>query len=689
MSGRSDPREAEADVDAGERDVAALDALWQPLRLGDVTLPNRLMTSAMTLQYGEQGHVSDRHVAFYRERAAGGVGLVFSEQLNATSLSASPFGTALSAHDERHAAGFGRIVEALEPYDTRFFAQLFAAGAVSSSTAGLDGWGPVRAPSRVGIPGGETPLPLTTAEIETIVADFARSARLVQQAGVHGVEVHGSHGWLVGQFLSPFYNRREDAHGGDVAGRCRLALEIGRAIRGAVGPGFPVGLTLTYDELIGAAGITPDDTLAQLEILSSAGVYDFFDVSIGSSHSEHHTIAPMAVAEGFSLAFAARAKAIVGERAAVFVAGRVVDPWMAARAVADGHADVVAMSRAHLADPHLVEKARSGRFGDATRCVGANVCVGRALKGEPVACVVNPVTGREGGWTQRPSRSKRTRSVVVVGAGPAGLRCARAAALAGHSVRVLERAARPGGHLRRLAQLPTRESWWRAIDDLARDVAHAGGELVLGHDASADELLAAAPDVVVVATGARHAATGASWSRPDRAAIPGLDGVVAAAGLDAALDGTAGDPLALGRRVVIVDETGGYAPLGLAERLGTAGVEVHVVTPAERLGGEAADLLEVPHVMPRLAALGVTTLVAHDVDRVEGDTVVLAGVWGGPRRELTAVDCVVLAMGREPEDRLYRDLEGRLPDVRCIGDALAPRDTAAAIFEGESTGRAL
>ena len=159
---------------------------------------------------------------------------------------------------------------------------------MSASTAGLDGWGPVRAPSRVGFPGGETPLPLAASEIDTIVGDFARSARLLQQAGVQGVEVHGSHGWLVGQFLSPFYNRREDAYGGDLAGRCRLALEIGRAIRAAVGPGYPVGLTLTYDELIGAAGITPDDTLAQLEILSSAGVFDFFDLSIGSSTRASH-----------------------------------------------------------------------------------------------------------------------------------------------------------------------------------------------------------------------------------------------------------------------------------------------------------------------------------------------------------------------------------------------------------------
>ena len=236
-------------------------------------------------------------------------------------------------------------------------------------------------------------------------------------------------------------------------------------------------------------------------------------------------------------------------------------------------------------------------------------------------------------------------------------------------------------------ELPTREPWRRAIDDLARGVVRAGGEIVLEHEASAAALVAEAPDAVVVAAGARYAATGASWSRPDREGIPGLDRD-GAVGLDAALDRTAGDPLALGRRVVIVDETGGYAPLGLAERLAAAGVEAHVVTPGDRLGGEAADLLELPHVMPRLAALGVTTLAAHDVDRMQGDTVVLAGVWGGPRREcpvLTA-SCWRWAASR----RTGSSATSRAGSPTFAASAtLTPRDTAAAVFEGESTGRAL
>jgi NADH:flavin oxidoreductase / NADH oxidase family/NAD(P)-binding Rossmann-like domain len=222
-------------------------------------------------------------------------------------------------------------------------------------------------------------------------------------------------------------------------------------MRARVGPEFPVGLSLSFDEMIGSAGITPADTLAQLDVLAGAGIYDFFDLSIGSLHSEHFTIAPMDVEEGFTLEFAAQAKARVGERAAIFVAGRVVDPAMAARAVRDGVADVIAMSRAHLADPQLVGKALGGRAREIRRCIGANVCVGRALRNEPVACVLTPATGRERTWAHGAPAvvgSDAARRVAIVGGGPAGLRAGAIAAARGHHVVVHEREAEPGGHLR-------------------------------------------------------------------------------------------------------------------------------------------------------------------------------------------------------------------------------------------------
>ena len=190
---------------------------------------------ATTLQYGREGLISDRHLAFYRERARGGVGLLFSEQLAASPLSDTAFPRSIRAYDERQVERFRALAAELEPYETRFFAQLVAGGAKGDSTGGLEGWGPLRGPSRVPAPGGEPPLPLDEADLAQLAADHARSAAIVKAGGLDGVEVHGAHGWLVGQFLSPFYNHREDAYGGSVENRCRLALELGRAIRAEVG----------------------------------------------------------------------------------------------------------------------------------------------------------------------------------------------------------------------------------------------------------------------------------------------------------------------------------------------------------------------------------------------------------------------------------------------------------------------
>jgi 2,4-dienoyl-CoA reductase-like NADH-dependent reductase (Old Yellow Enzyme family) len=691
--------------------AADLSLLFQPLALAGTELANRVMTSAMTLQYGDGGFISDRHLAIYEERARGGVGLMFSEQLTASPLSPSPFPSEIRAYDEGQVERFAALAERLVPYESRFFAQLFCGGVSGSSTAGLAGWGPVRGPSAIGAPGGETPRPLSAGEIEEIVADFARSARHVKEGGLDGVEIHGAHGWLVCQFLSPFYNRREDSYGGSVENRCRFALEIGRAVRAEVGRDFPLGIALTYDEVIGEDGITEEDTLAQLELFCEAGVFDFFDLSIGAPHSVHFTIAPMAVPEGFSLDFARRAREVVAGRAAVFAAGRVVDPRMAAAAVRDGAVDMVAMSRAHLADPHLVRKAKEGRLDEIRRCAGANVCVGRAKAGQPVACVLSPSTGRElEGWPRDPSSAPAdARRVLVVGAGPAGLRAGAVLAARGHEVTVYERRDRAGGHLADLATLPTREGWGRAVEDLLAELARSGAALRLGTEVDRSLVEAESPELVLLATGAEWEDTGASPAVPggiaavtDPAVEPSsvIDRVSLHTprllGLDAAIEAARVDPSRLGASVLIADDSGTYAPLGLAEALAGAGATVRFLTARDEIGAEPAFHLERPHLLPRLRALGVGLATGRAVTTIDADTrafstshevekarVEVADLWGGPPEHIAGVDTVVLALRRRSRDGLAAELAGAAPELLTIGDALAPRPTAAAIEEAE------
>lgn len=662
-------------------------ALREPLRLREVTLPNRAMVSALTLQYGRDGVMTERHAAFYRERADGGAGLLLTEQLSATPISDGPFSSPIAAYDPRQAAGYERVLRALDGRPTRFFAQLFAGGAAGASQVGIDRWAPLRAPSRIGVPGGETPLPLTVAEIEVIAEDFARSARIAVDAGVHGIELHGAHGWLIGQFLSPFYNRREDDYGGDVAGRCRFALTLGRAVRAELGDRVPLGLSLTYDELIGDVGITPDDTLRQLDELVAGDVYDFFDLSIGGPHSTWHTIASMAIDEGYPLAFAARAKAAVGSRAAILASGRVLDPAAAAAAVAAGQVDVVAMSRAQIADPRLMTPGdEPGRV--RTRCVGANVCVGRALGGHPVSCVVNPAVGREREWGGRVPSAAHPRAIAVIGAGPAGLRVAATAAVRGHRVVVHERASRAGGHLRQLAGLPTRGAWQAAIDDLVTTIRRHGGELRLGTEIGPDDLDRFEADALVLATGAPWADDGSRFGRPDRDAIPGIERI-ARVGLDEAIERTAVDGRALGRRVVIVDESGAYAPLGLAERLAAHGARVELVTPAPAVGAVATTELELEPWLARVAGRGIELRTLTDIERVDVGRVWLRDALAAAPTVLEDVDTLVLALRRVPADALLDAAEERGLELHAVGDVVSPRPTDAVIHDAEALARRL
>jgi 2,4-dienoyl-CoA reductase-like NADH-dependent reductase (Old Yellow Enzyme family) len=671
---------------AGIGGAQTLEPLWEPLPIAGAVIPNRVMTSALTLQYGDEGRISARHLSFYRERARGGVGLMFSEQLAASPLSDSPFSRALRAYDRELIRGFEQIAAEMQQYHTCFFAQLFAGGAASSSTVGLDGWSPVRAPSRVGAPDGEMPLPLTREDIGSIVEDFAQSAKNVREGGLNGVEIHGSHGWLVGQFLSPFYNRRADDYGGSTENRCRFAIELGAAVRSAVGRDFPCGISLTYDELMGESGITPEDALRQLSILNDSGLFDFFDLSVGSTHQQHHTIASMAVREGFALPFAAKAKAQVGRSAAILVAGRVVDPYMAAHAIEAGMADIVGMTRAHLADPHLLRKARFGGVEPVTHCVGVNACVKRALQDQPVICALNPVTGRESMWSSRvPVRPRRT--LAVIGAGPAGMRFSLIAARAGHSVSLYERARCLGGHLATLAGLPGRGGWATAIRDLEHGLSQAGVRLIQGREPLLSELMQS--DAAVVATGCTWDVSGESFSRFDRREVPGCTSAHVLA-LDEAIRAATSDPaFDLGRRVVIVDGTGTFAPLGLAALLSSRGADITLVTAHDSLGQAAQSELDLPHIMPILQANGVQVIVSHDIQHIADASVMLQNVWGGAAQSIDGVDAVVLALLRRPDDALFQQLRALRSDVYCIGDAVSPRPLEAIIFEAEELARSL
>ena len=675
-----------------EQSASGLRLVWEPLEIGSTRVKNRIMMTAQTTLYGRDNVLGDRHIEFFRERAKGGAALFITEQQAGHRISKGSFSEGCSAWEKRAIPQYAKLADAVHEHGARQFVQLFGCGVHDKGTMIMDEWHPLWGVSKLpSIVHHEIPLVMEQEHIDDVVKGFGESALNVKVAGCDGVELHAAHSYLLGQFLSPAFNDRTDRYGGSVRKRCQVLLEIGESIRARVGDSFTVGVRLSFDEFMGDAGITPDQTEEQLEILSTSGLFDFFNISGGGYYTLHRAVSPMDVEHGFMIPFAKRAKAVVGNRAKVFVVGRIIDLHQAEQALADGATDMVAMTRAQMAEPHLVRKTREGREKEIRRCMGANECVARLFDNKPVTCAVNPAVGREARWgsgTLRPVAPAEAKRIVVVGGGLAGMKTAEVAGRRGHRVVLFEREERLGGHLNLLLRLPTRKEWGTAIDNLVRAMEVAGVDVRLGMAATPEVIEQENPDAVVVATGASWDCDGRSQFRPGSARLAGTgqENVIDVA---TATERALADAGALGRRVVILEETGFYLPLGLAEILAQAGAEVEIVTPRATVGEDVMRTLDLPYVMPRLEEAGVTCTTHTNVDRIEGGTVHVRSVWGARERVIEGVDTVVVAMLRSPDDALYRALEGRVAALHRVGDALAPRRPVQLMYDGEELGRAL
>ena len=673
-------------------------ALWTPLRIGATTVKNRVMLSPHRQAYGDDNQPTDRMIAYYAERAKGGVALVdgestsVSRRLARASAESGPSGWRLTAYEERVIPAFARLAEALHAHGCKIFMEFSTFGVNQGARIDFDDWYPVRGPSRVPSPGGtEIPWEMDQDYIDELVEDYGRSAANMQKAGIDGVEVHAAHGYLPMQFLSPAFNKRADRYGGSPRRNAQLLVEIGEGIRAQVGSDYTVGMRLSFDEYIGDVGVTPELAEEYLDIFAGTGFFDFFSISSGSYHSFHYAVPAMgSVPQAFLADYGRRAKQVVGNRARIFLAGRILDLATAEQVITSGAADMVAMVRAHMADPFLIAKTLEGRESEVVRCVGANECLATGFRGRRMHCVMNPAVGREQRWgegTLQPAAVAKR--IAVVGAGPAGLKAAGTAARRGHEVTLFEASDEVGGHLDLLKRLPTRGDWQKMVDNLMTVVDAGGVDVRLGVAAGAAEVAGGAFDEVVCATGSVWDTSGLSGGRADRAGIPGADApnvLDVAAAVRRALD----DPAALGGRVVILDDCGAYLPLGLAEILGDAGAEVEVISRFAVIGQHLVETLELPWMLPRLAAAGVTLTPNHFVEEIRDHQVEVYTVWNRRIRIVDDVDTVVLAMLRNPRDDLYHELAaaGDVP-VHRIGDAVSPRTTSDATYEGHRLGREL
>lgn len=667
-------------------DPDALAVLWEPLEIGPATVRNRIGHAPFTTLWATDQVLTERHLAYYEERARGGLGLIIGEQQAADRERISFLRNGCSALDPRCVEVYKELAERVHRQGGTQFLQLFGPGILDSVGLDLEGWAPIWGAGRIPSSGfGDQPLPVPIEQIPEIAANFGRAAANVEAGGLDGVELHGARSELIGQFLSPLYNRRDDAYGGSPEARCRFALEIAESVRQSA-PKVAVGIQISVDEYMGDAATTEDVAAEQLGILAASGLFDFVDLSTGNEFTDFLTIPPMELGEIPTAKFGPRAKSIVGDDVKVMINGGVHDVATAARLVSDGVADIVLMSRPSFADAEIVNKARSGRVEEIRPCLGHNDCLHAAHKGRPVACQMNPAAGRESRWgITVPRETARKRRVVVAGGGPAGMQAAIAAAQNGHDVALFERSDTLGGHMALLARLPGRARWRDGVDWFAAELERSGVDVHLGTELSAGSEALAGTDTFIAATGARWSRTGFSPVNPTLDRLPGVEqeNVIDA---DAAAEAALADPRSLGGRVVILDESGEYLPLGVADALSSGGTEVTIVTRHPGVGLHVAFSLDHGAVFKRLAAQNVEMRSVRMVTAIDGDRVAITELWNSSDDDIEGVDTVVLSLTREPCDELYREVSATVADARLIGDALVPRRTAAVIAEGQSVG---
>jgi 2,4-dienoyl-CoA reductase-like NADH-dependent reductase (Old Yellow Enzyme family)/thioredoxin reductase len=652
-------------------------AIFQPLQLRHLTLRNRIVFGAHTANMSVDGLPGDRHLGYYRERAMGGAAMIVVEPVPIHRTAVLTRGN-FRADDDAVIPHFRRITEAVHAEGAHIIQQLYHVGAHGDWDNSLAyNWSPSGLPSMHDSDGSHA---MTQGEIAEIVAAFARCAARAKASGYDGCELMAAYNALIEQFWSPVTNRRDDRYGGSFENRMRFSDEVLTAIRKACGEDFVIGMAVSIDPA--RPDVQSVESLQEVVAwLDKHQLCDYVTCGTGSYFDFTKIIPPAIYEDKLGAPYAAALKQ-VAKNLRVQAESHIRTPDNANYILSSGGADMISIVRGQIADPHWVNKAKTGRASDIRPCLSCNqMCWGRRSRDYHISCLINPSAGREFQWGgDRFTPSEKPKRVLVVGGGPAGLEAARVAAERGHRVTLAEASDKLGGQFRLAGLQPRRAQITDFLDWLEGQLQRLQVEVRRNTYLDTDEITAMDYDTVILATGSSptEAPTQRFW--PHAAA-------------DAALRGPHVWPAEavmarearLGRRVLVLDEGGNYKGVGTAWHLAEAGHQVTIVTPDPQVGKELVRTAIDGPVRMRLAKLGVRFLVESALADFKDGKATIVNLLDGSE-SVTEIDDIVTSLTNVSNDSIAHELEAKGVKTTNVGDCIAARHAAAALYDGRRAG---
>lgn len=632
--------------------------LFEPISLGTMKVNNRIAMSPMATNYATQdGEITQRQIKYYEERAKGGVGLIITE-----SCYIHPNGkggpTRLGLWNDKHVFGFQKLADAVHKYDTRIVAQLHHAGYLAYFTKEF----PVSCSNVPSPSTGVIPRCLSVEEIKELVGMYGQAARRAKQAGLNGIEVHAANGYLIHQFLSPLFNKRKDKYGGHLANRMRFLLEIIATIRNLVGDNFPIIVKYSCNDFV-EGGLTVQDATMIARVLELSGV-NALDVASGvTALSDEMIISPAATSQGHLMHLAKAIKEVVN--IPVATVGRIREMGMAEDILQSKKADIICLGRPLIADPELPRKWLEGNEKEIRRCISCNDgCADRLGKGLDISCTVNPYVGKEHDIT----RAKKSKKVIVIGGGPAGMEAALIASMRGHEVSLFEKDSKLGGQLTLASRNTHKQEMDWVIKDLERELIKQKVSVYKGQEVTVNSIEQLKPEVVVFATGAL----------PSIPSIKGIKNLNVATAHDI-LSGNA----KTGDKVVVIG--GGSCGAETAEFLADQGKKVII---CEILGDIILDVEFRTRklMLKRLSEKGVRILINCETKEITSKGLVIKT---NEVDELIEANTIVLSVGVKPHREIIDLFKVKGPkniELYEVGDCVEPRKALEAICRGAEIG---